>query len=202
MIQFVAFDLGGVLVDVQLEHLAHSLRQPASAIEAAFFGDNRHDAFSTGAVSAAEFFQDAARILRVSETEARAAWSGVVSPYPDAHDLLCSLTRPFVAWSNTDPVHIETLAPSLPSMLLGASRSLSYELGANKPAPQFFQRALAQLQWAPHEILYVDDRLDNVQAALTFGIAAHQVQGLEECVSLLHQMDLLPSSFRLAVDSP
>ena len=202
MIQFVAFDLGGVLVDVQLEHLGKALCRPAYQVEGAFFGENRHDSFSKGALSANAFIQSAAQLLNTSASEANAAWAGVVSPYPDANFVLQALTRPFVAWSNTDPVHIDALSASLPAALFGTSRALSYELGANKPDHIFFQRALARLEWSPDEILYVDDRLENVQAAQTFGISAHQVQGLAETVSLLRRMNVLPSTFHLAVDAP
>lgn len=202
MIQFVAFDLGGVLVDVRLEHLAKSLNRPTEETDAAFFGERRHEGFSTGSLNANAFLQSAAKMLGVSQEDASSAWASVVAPYPCANAVLAALNRPFVAWSNTDPVHVGALAPSLPPMLLGPSRALSYEVGANKPAPRFFEKALGQLQWSPDEILYLDDRLENVHAAQAFGIAAHQIHGLAECVTLLREMNVLPATFRLTVSQP
>lgn len=195
MIQFIAFDLGGVLVDVQLKRLDEALQCGASVVEDAFFGENRHDAFSKGVLEPSSYLRDVAQKLNRTETETHAAWSNVVAPYHHAYAVLDAVTRPYAAWSNTDPVHIAALARALPPTLLGSQRCLSYEVHANKPDFAFFRCALARLKWAPEEILYLDDRAENVIAARSLGIIARQVDGLNETVAALHEVAVLSSSF-------
>ncbi|MFN7966872.1 MAG: HAD-IA family hydrolase [Acidobacteriota bacterium] len=48
----------------------------------------------------------------------------------------------------------------------------SFELGARKPQPEYFQRALSRLGVAPDSVLFVDDRLVNVLAARESGLIA------------------------------
>jgi HAD superfamily hydrolase (TIGR01509 family) len=46
----------------------------------------------------------------------------------------------------------------------------SYDVGARKPAPLYFERALQRAGLAPHELLFVDDVAENVAAARALGI--------------------------------
>lgn len=48
----------------------------------------------------------------------------------------------------------------------------SYEVGARKPAPEYFERVLARAGLRPSELLFVDDRPENVAAARALGIPA------------------------------
>ena len=45
-------------------------------------------------------------------------------------------------------------------------------LGASKPSPEFFHRAMARLGAQPQEVLFIDDLLDNVVAAREVGLRA------------------------------
>jgi putative hydrolase of the HAD superfamily len=51
---------------------------------------------------------------------------------------------------------------------------VSSELGALKPAPQVFQAVLTGLNVAPNEIVFIDDRHENVRGATAVGIIAYQ----------------------------
>ncbi len=46
----------------------------------------------------------------------------------------------------------------------------SYDVGARKPAPLYFERVLQRAGLRPHELLFVDDVLENVAAARALGI--------------------------------
>ncbi len=48
----------------------------------------------------------------------------------------------------------------------------SYEVGARKPEARYYERVLARTGLAPHELLFVDDREENVDAARTLGLPA------------------------------
>ncbi len=66
----------------------------------------------------------------------------------------------------------------------------SWELGAMKPEPAYFTRAAALIGAPTAEILFVDDRLDNVEAARSVGLAGVHwtfTEGLAEIESRLSQ---------------
>ncbi|MFB9312173.1 HAD family hydrolase [Nocardioides plantarum] len=48
----------------------------------------------------------------------------------------------------------------------------SWELGAVKTEPVYFERALTMIGTVPEEVVFVDDRLENVETARSAGLAA------------------------------
>ena len=67
--------------------------------------------------------------------------------------------------------------------------AVSYEVGQLKPHPDMYRRALELAGVPPQECLFVDDVLENVQAAREFGIESFHYQypkvGLEEATDIL-----------------
>lgn len=73
----------------------------------------------------------------------------------------------------------------------------SWELGAVKPEPAYFERAVERIGVDPGEVLFVDDRLDNVESARSVGLAGVHwtfLDGLDELESQLahHGVRLAP----------
>jgi HAD superfamily hydrolase (TIGR01509 family) len=56
----------------------------------------------------------------------------------------------------------------------------SCHLGVRKPEPAFFERLLEELALDAPQVLFVDDRQENVDAARAAGLAAHRFAGAEE----------------------
>ena len=56
----------------------------------------------------------------------------------------------------------------------------SCHLGVRKPEPAFFTRLLDELALPPGEVLFVDDREENVVAARAVGLASHRFRGAAE----------------------
>jgi putative hydrolase of the HAD superfamily len=50
----------------------------------------------------------------------------------------------------------------------------SYQLGFVKPEPNYFEGIMAQLAFAPEEVLFIDDAAKNVAAAQQAGLRAAQ----------------------------
>lgn len=189
----VAFDLGGVLVDVVLGRLWETLERERDEVEAAFFGDGRHDAVSVGALAGHAYLEEAAARLRADLAQIRRAWRAVVRVDGDAPPLVESVATRSVAWSNTDPEHIEALEGELPSTLLCEARALSYEIGATKPLSAFYESALARAGVRPGDVVFLDDRADNITAARALGIDAVEVRGVDEARAALAARGLLRS---------
>jgi putative hydrolase of the HAD superfamily len=62
----------------------------------------------------------------------------------------------------------------------------SYEMGVAKPDPAYFDFILDALQVSPDRLLFLDDRLDNVEAARSVGMRA-EVWSYHEDISVLHE---------------
>ena len=56
---------------------------------------------------------------------------------------------------------------------------LSFEMGLKKPNVELFKLVQSKLQFKTKDILFIDDRKVNVEAALAFGWNAFQATGLE-----------------------
>jgi len=55
----------------------------------------------------------------------------------------------------------------------------SYQLGIAKPDPAIYRHTLAELGTRPEETLFIDDKLENVEAARVLGIRAIQFFSVE-----------------------
>ena len=65
----------------------------------------------------------------------------------------------------------------------------SAALGAAKPDPEFYRRAHAKVPvTAPGEVLFLDDRLDNVEAAAAFGWRARHYRGIDDLRRALSEL--------------
>lgn len=200
MRRVVAFDLGGVVVDVDFQSL--TALGPRDVVERAFFVGDRHDRLTVGTLSGdayvAEVAADLGLDVRIDVDVVRAAWASVVRFSPGGLALIAEVAAraPVAIWSNTDPIHWSVLSPSLSSLLSLLSSSFdlapSFLLGAMKPEPAYFARALSRLP-ADAEVFFVDDRADNVEAAIAAGVSAQVVRGVQQaraaCLAFLDRAD-------------
>jgi len=73
----------------------------------------------------------------------------------------------------------------------------SCEIGLAKPDPAFFERAVAMVGCLPEEMLFVDDRADNVQSARGVGLAGvhwELSEGHPQLLDLLADHGVRPGS--------
>jgi FMN phosphatase YigB (HAD superfamily) len=181
MRRVVAFDLGGVVVDVDFAALDVLMDGPRDVVERAFFMGNqgdRHDRLTVGTLSGDDYVAEVAADLGLAVDVVRAAWASVVRFSPGGLELIAEVAAvvPVAIWSNTDPIHWSVLSTSLS---LAVDVAPSFVLGAMKPQPAYFARALSRLP-AGAEVFFVDDRADNVAAAVQAGVQAQVVRGVEQ----------------------
>jgi glucose-1-phosphatase len=82
--------------------------------------------------------------------------------------------------SNTDAIHYGWVKEKYPIMRHFDHCVLSFELGLRKPEPGIYQEAIRQAGWAPAEIFFTDDIVENVDSARLAGIDAVQFQSLAQ----------------------
>lgn len=188
----VAFDLGGVLVDVDREGLARALGRTPAKVAQAFFGEARHDQLTVGTLSGNAYVAAVAAELGTTEQAVAYAWAQVVTTRRGAAELVEKVSIEVAAWSNTDEFHYEALRSTLPDRLWTRS-ALSQEVRAAKPDERFYGAALARLGCRPDEVLFLDDLPANVAGARACGVRAVQVTSLVEVAAVLSSHGLLPA---------
>lgn len=175
MSRVVAFDLGGVLVDVVKAHL--------DVFGDACFGD-RHDAFAIGRIAADDWVAAVAGDVDEGRDVVRAAWERVVRWSPGGLALLRATASlgPVRVWSNIDPIHWRVLQESLGTSFDDVA-TLSFRCGFLKPDPRFYAAALGDDD--SRDVLFLDDRSENVAAACAVGIDAVVVGGVNEAAAAI-----------------
>jgi HAD superfamily hydrolase (TIGR01509 family) len=173
----VAFDLGGVLVDVDHARAAGAIGRSLADWELALFSSDAHERVSRGLASPAALFDPAAHALGCSANDVEHAWAQVVRVWEGAEALVHAVERRglrVLVWSNTDPVHAQEMARALP--VIAGARGLSFRVGEMKPVAAFYERAL-ETDLRFDEVLFLDDRQENVEAALRLGVVARTIVG-------------------------
>jgi FMN phosphatase YigB (HAD superfamily) len=178
-------DLGGVIVDqdnaLSLDRLADLLQKPparaklAAVIKASGIG--------AGSLSAPQLFELLRERYgsRASQRDFLGAWTCHFTLKPDVYKLLRSIkaTRPIVICSNTDAAHWNYLNRLYGLERLAITAILSFVCGCEKPGSEIYRLAAAAHGCEPHECLFVDDLLVNIEAAKALGFHTHHFTGYE-----------------------
>jgi len=191
-IEFVLFDLGGVLIELggiiwfqQLTGLGHEDDVWARWLACPWVrrfetGGCSPDEFAEGLV--AEWQLDVSPDAFLTSFE---AWP--IGPFPGAAELLADVgdAVPIGCCSNTNVVHWAYQSREWPMLDLFDHRFLSFELGLVKPDGVMFDAVAGAVSLERDRILFLDDLGLNVDAARRSGFRAERVRGPDECRTAL-----------------
>jgi glucose-1-phosphatase len=176
----VVMDIGDVLIRTipmaQYRKLAQCTRIPWEHIAERIEGSGSVTAFERGEITSADFVDALRRLLSypgLSAIDVESAWNAIVAG-PDP--ILAPLAASFATQgrlrlaSNTNPFHWRVVRTTLASVGIYAPACLSFEVGYTKPDPRFLAALCATVRLADGPVVYVDDRLDNVNAACRRGL--------------------------------
>ena len=178
---FVLFDLGGVLCDVE------PFRAQAAWVEAGIREGAIMELMDTsrakplgdvGKLDAAGMARKLSASIgeNVSEEVLRHVWGSMVRWRTFVPELTAGLTVPYGVLSTIDPIHSDALGP-----LDGAHPLVySWEIEVAKPDRRAFEIAIERCAYPSQAILYLDDRLENVSQAQSCGMRALQVTNEDE----------------------
>jgi len=174
----VAFDLGKVLVDFDYSIAGRRLAAQAdmSSPEIQKYLDHSPllYRYETGLMTRQEFFAEVCRGTgyRGSLPEFAAAFADIFSEMTEMTALHAEIRRrgvPTYIFSNTNDIAIEHIRRNFPFFANFAGFILSYEVGAMKPAARIYETLEAMSGKRGAEILYLDDRQENVDAGAARG---------------------------------
>jgi glucose-1-phosphatase len=197
-VEFVLFDLGGVLIELggveALQELAgiadneEVWRRWLTCPWVRKFERGQCSAteFSTGVVTDWQLDISPERFLKVFRD-----WP--IGPFPGAQDLLDETRRSasIGCLSNTNSMHWSHQSAEWPMLGMFDLTFLSFELGLVKPDADIFEAVADHLPVSRERVLYLDDVALNTDAARTFGFRSEQVHGPDECRMVLSEVGLL-----------
>lgn len=187
------FDLGGVLVEIQsLDKIADWALEIMTKqdFEHLWTQSPRPAQLERGLLTPREFatlVQHEYRLKIDVDGLLEHFRSIVMDPFPGAVDVLKranNLGRT-VCLSNTNRLHWDKVTGE--SDLLEHFDLLlpSFELGHVKPQREIYEEALRRIHATPEDVVFFDDREENVLAARNLGIHAHRVYGPEAVLTHL-----------------
>ena len=199
-VDFVLFDLGGVLIELggmaSFQEMAgmHSEEE----MWRRWLGCPWVRRFETGGCSPQEFSKGVVtewqlQIPPEQFLEIFEAWP--IGLFTGSAALLAALqgSVPIGCCSNTNVVHWAYQSREWPMLDMFDLRFLSFELGLVKPDREMFEAVAEQVPAEQDRILFLDDVAQNVEAARAFGFQSEQVRGPEECRAVLARNGMLGS---------
>ena len=186
-VRAVLFDLGGVLLDVDLQRSIdvwsrHS-RLSREELAAAYRVDDPYQRYETGALEADGYFAHLRQVLALDcDADAvRAGYNAMLAAEIDETVELLEAIRarvPCYVISNTNAVHVAEIERAFPRLLPRFTRVFtSHEIGHRKPHPASFEHVLREIALPAREVLLFDDLVPNVEAARGLGMQAVRVRG-------------------------
>lgn len=173
-------DLGQVLLPLSEENSIKAFTE-LTASEELLHQKNLFESIERGEISPEDFRAQVQKHLwrRVYPGEIDAAWNALVLEMdPEVINWLKRMKRKYSIHlvSNINVIHHQyikqAMGPFAYNQFMGCFENtfLSYEMGTRKPEPEFFEKVLETIGCEAEECLFVDDREDNLEAALAMGI--------------------------------
>ncbi|SEK53420.1 putative hydrolase of the HAD superfamily [Pseudoxanthomonas sp. GM95] len=178
----VLFDLDDVLARyerrVRLVELAHRSGTSPAAVQAALFDSGLEHESDIGLWRPEDYADELSRRLgaRLTLADCIAARTVAVQADPAMVALAREVARhaQVAIFTNNGPfltLHLEQICPALFPLFAGRVVGAG-DVGIAKPSPQAYLRALALLDAAPADTLFIDDRDENVSGARAAGLDA------------------------------
>ena len=198
----VLFDLGGVVMDwdaaPRLALLSADCGLRESEVHRRVFEDGLARDFDAGHYSSEQWYEAVREAigLRMNFEAFVDAYLGVFHP-PNTEllalvDEIRARARTAILTDNP-PMLLEALPSRYPELLPRFDLILfSCESGCLKPSREAFEAAVARLEVAPHNVLFVDDSPANVAGARDVGMDAVCFEGVDSLRGELERRGLLP----------
>jgi glucose-1-phosphatase len=185
LIKTVIFDLGRVIVPFDFhrgyERLEARCGIPAAQIPERIRPTGLVTRFESGQIEPRDFVRSLSEALGLDTTyeEFCGIWNSIFLPetlIPET--LVAELARNYrlLLLSNTNEIHFGAMRENYPILRHFHAFILSYEVGAMKPSPAIYRRAIEEAGCLPEECFFTDDIEAYVEGAKREGIDAVQFQ--------------------------
>ncbi len=185
MIKAIIFDLGRVIVPFDFSR-GYTTLEPLCGISAADIPKRIGTTdlvlrFERGEIKPRDFVREFSEGLGVELPYEHFCeiWCSIFLPdtlIPES--LLAALRRNYrlLLLSNTNAIHFKMIRKAYPLIRQFDTLVLSYEVGAMKPSPLIYQKAIEEAGCRPAECFFTDDIIEYVEGARKAGMDAVQFQ--------------------------
>lgn len=200
MIQHVIFDLGRVLVEVDLKPFTAKFCSEFHIDPTALSEDQGNGAyleFQLGKITGEDFHRlTCAHYGRfVPLPRFKEIWvsmlGGPVAGTSELVDQLRNRGLFLSLLSNTDQWHFEYCQEKVPALKWFDRIFLSYEMHMKKPDAEIFLAVVQQLNAEPQQCLFIDDLKDNIEVAKQLGFQTVQFHEADTLKQELQQLRLI-----------
>lgn len=185
MTKAIIFDLGRVIVPFDFRRgyarISALTGIPAADVPALIRPTGLVNRLESGQIAPRDFVEQISAVLSLhcSYEEFCEIWNSVFLPktlVPE--ELLRGIAGryPLVLLSNTNAIHFEMIRANYPLLRHFRAFILSHEVGAMKPSPLIYQKAVEAAGCLPEECFFTDDIPEYIEGARTFGIDAVQFE--------------------------
>jgi putative hydrolase of the HAD superfamily len=174
----IIFDLGKVLVDfdysIAARKIAACCTKPPENLHAFLGSSPLLVEYESGRLTRGQFFAAVSEAVgfRDDIIEFGKFFAEIFSPIEPMIALHAELRRrsfPTYIFSNTNDLAIEHVRHDFPFFKHFDGHILSYEVGAMKPQPEIYEEMEKMSGRRGADLIYIDDRLENVEAGSTRG---------------------------------
>ncbi len=193
----IIFDIGRVLIRVDISRamdgLASGLSLTPQDVWSAIEKDPRWLDWQEGRISPRDWHLHLAKRLGSSLTleEFSEVWNRALDPNPiHSESFLEKLSKNYrlALLSNTDPIHMSNEEARFPFFRFFPIRIYSYRVGASKPDPVIYRKALQACQVRAEETVYIDDVAAYAETAQRLGMSGIVFQSPEQLQSDLRKL--------------
>jgi len=197
MIKNILFDFGDVFIN---------LDKAASASAMARFGfkgmnaeiENLFLTYEKGLISSDTFIKSAKNHFpSASKKQLIDAWNAILLDFPlerltFLEELAATKKYRMFLLSNTNALHIDYVRYKMGDTLFGRFTNsfekvfMSYEIHLRKPDLEIYDHVLSTKSLLPKETLFIDDTLENIDAAKVLGIKTWHLQVGQEDILVLN----------------
>ncbi len=200
MIKAVIFDLGRVLVDVDLtQGIFRYLNIPTANADLKLmeklFADSYFQNYVRGKLSPQEFHEIFCRQtgIDLNYEDFKREWCAVFREMKGMDELVGQLSKKYRLGllSDLGPLHWEYVKNNLPLLKYFTDPLLSFETGCLKPEPRCYLLAAQSVNCSPRDCLFIDDRPVNVDGAKREGMEAVVFESVGALRTILEEKSLL-----------
>lgn len=186
MIKNIIFDLGGVVLNIDFQLSAQAFQKLGikdfESLYSRAVQDSLFEDLEMGLISAKEFRNEIRLLskLPLSDNEIDNAWNAIILDFPIKRlNLIKQISTNYSCYllSNTNKIHYDVYQQDLKKQhgingleSLFIKTWLSHELKMRKPNLDIFMHALNNANLIPEETLFIDDSIQNIEAANKLGI--------------------------------
>jgi len=199
-VRALVFDIGRVIVRVNvnqaLEGLGGASGLSTEEVWTAIQANPHWQDWQEGRMDPHQWHERLAQRFgfRLTFDEFCVTWNRVLDPETILSERLfakLAASHRLVLLSNTDPIHAAHLEACFPFVQHFAGRVFSCRVGASKPAPAVYRKAVQESGAPAEQVLYVDDVKEYVQAGQRCGMQGLLFQGKEPLLDELRRRGIL-----------